>query len=201
MWVILHVEWPARAARFRTQPPCSTSRCSPGKRSSPPRAPRRTGLGSALPEAQCLSASALNFESTNPRTDSLLGALHATHGARESRRKWPIPRQWLAREILAGSEERVGAEYEIVDCVRSSYDTFVDVGIWESVAAFERAVGMFMHRRKAGFALKPRERSGLAPASDRSGHCELPPPRSDGDGTKRRAGRAHKSAARTWACR
>ena len=124
---------------------------------------------------------------------------------REFLKEWeqmltPRDHSGLYREILAGPEERAGDEYKTFDLISSSYETFVNVGIWESIAAFERAVGTFMHRRKAGFEFKLRERIVLTPVSDRSGHYELPPPRIDG-GRTRRAGGAPKSRARAGARR
>ena len=87
----------------------------------------------------------------------------------------------LHREILAGPDEEVGDEYKTFDLISSSYETLVNVGIWESIAAFERAVGAFMRRRKARFEFKLRERIVLTPVSDRRGRYELPPPSIGGE--------------------
>jgi len=103
----------------------------------------------------------------------------------EFRKEWEeslIPRDHsgLYREILAGPDKRVRDKYKTFDLISDSYDIFVNVGIWESVAAFERAVGIFMRRRKASFEFKLRERIVLAKVSDRGGDYQLPPPTIDG---------------------
>lgn len=91
----------------------------------------------------------------------------------------PRDHSGLFREILSAPDKQSDDEYKTFDLISDSYETFVNVGIWESVTAFERAVGIFMRRQKASFEFKLRERIVLAKVSDRSGGYALPPPSLD----------------------
>jgi hypothetical protein len=85
----------------------------------------------------------------------------------------------LHREILTGPDPSVAPRHRTlkVGAIDDAHETFVNVGIWKSVAAFERAVGAFIRRHKAGFEARLRERVVLVPLSDRRGHYRLPRPR------------------------
>ncbi len=94
----------------------------------------------------------------------------------------------LFREFFSTPIASVKEEYHTLDVESQHYTTFINIGIWESVEAFEEAIGCFIlgrtpHKTDSqkrlleifDFEYKLRERIVMTVEESRSGDWILPP--------------------------
>jgi hypothetical protein len=106
----------------------------------------------------------------------------------------PSIKKGLFREFFSKPVDLVNDKYHTLDVESLHYTTFINVGLWEDIAAFDEAIGNFIPDREKldltkfpekhnkeiievfDFEFKLRERVVMTVQEDRVGFWELPSP-------------------------
>ena len=101
----------------------------------------------------------------------------------------PVIKKGLFREFFSKPIDSVKEKYHTLDVESSHYSTYINVGLWENVDAFDEAIGNFILGRKPHdkdpqkqfmeiyeFEYKLRERIVMTVEENRAGEWSLPSP-------------------------